>query len=52
METLRGCLVQGNREWEMKSHSISPSFLCLDKFDKNVNEMKINFEHKQTPTSK
>ena len=41
LNTFRGRLVRGNREWEMKSHSISPSFLCLDKFYKNRMEPKV-----------
>ena len=41
--SVRAPLVQGNREREMESHSISPSFLCLDKFYKNMNEIKSNY---------
>ena len=37
-----GGLVRGNGECEMESHSISPSFLCLDKYYNNKNEIKSN----------
>ena len=33
-----------DRVWEMESHSISPSFLCLDKFYKNRNGIKSDFD--------
>ena len=37
-------LVRGNGEWEMESHSVSLSFLCLDKFYKDRNGIKSNFD--------
>ena len=44
------CLVQGKREWEMESLSIFLSFLCLDKFYKNMNEIKSDSDGKKAPT--
>ena len=48
-------LVQGNGEWRVGneiSFHFSLSFLCLDKFYKNRNEIKSNSDRQQTLISK
>ena len=44
------CVWYKGKEREMESHSIFPSFLCLDKFYKNRNEIKSDSDGKKTPT--
>ena len=45
----RGCLVCGNREWELKSHSFFASFLCLDKVYEDRNRIKNDSHRIQIP---